>query len=454
MDAVVTGEARSLEHYMRLLDQIDPISCRGRVVQVVGLTVEVTGLASRLGEMCFIFPDRGQNPVSAEVIGFRNDRLLLMPLADLGGVRPGSAVSPRGRVFTVPVGEQLLGRVIDGLGRPIDHRGPIKSLSWYPVSNGSPDVMARSRITEALPTGVRAIDGLLTCGKGQRMGIFAGSGVGKSTLLGMIARHSTADVNVIALIGERGREVQDFIERDLGPEGLQRSVVVVSTSDQSALMRVKGAWVATVIAEYFRDRGLHVALLMDSVTRFAMAQREIGLTAGEPPTVRGYTPSVFALLPRLMERAGTSDRGTVTAFYTVLVEADDLAEPVTDTVRSILDGHIVLSRELVAANRYPAIDVLNSASRLMVSVASPEHQRWAGLLREVMAAHHEARDLLNIGAYVRGSNPKVDVAVTHMPRIESFLRQKADEYCDFTSALTELEDIARSVEAAGAYSVS
>ena len=452
MSSVAVERPRLLEHYRRLLDQIEPISCWGRVVQVVGLTVEVVGLTSQLGEICFIYPENGKNPVSAEVLGFRNDRLLLMPLADLNGVRPGSIVTPRGRVFTVPVGQELLGRVVDGLGRPLDHKGPIKSLTWYPVTNDAPDVMGRSRITDPLPTGVRAIDGLLTCGKGQRMGIFAGSGVGKSTLLGMIARQSKADVNVIALIGERGREVQDFIDRDLGPAGLKRSVVVVSTSDQSALMRVKAAWVATVIAEYFRDQGLHVALLMDSVTRFAMAQREIGLAVGEPPTVRGYTPSVFALLPKLMERTGTSDRGTVTAFYTVLVEADDLAEPITDSVRSILDGHIVLSRALVAANRYPAIDVLNSTSRLMVSVASAEQQRWAGLLREAMAVYHEAKDLINIGAYVRGSNPRLDAAIDHMPRIEAFLRQKADEHCDFESTLAGLETIGASLEASGAFS--
>ncbi len=451
MSAVAAREVRLLERFRRLLEQIDPVSCRGRVVQVVGLTVEVEGLTSRIGEICFIYPEKGQMPVSAEVVGFRNGRLLLMPLADLGGVRPGSEVVPRGRVFTVQVGKELLGRVIDGLGRPLDHRGPIDSILSYPLTNSSPDVMARSRIVEGLPTGVKAIDGLLTCGKGQRVGIFAGSGVGKSTLLGMIARSSKADVNVIALIGERGREVQDFIERDLGPEGLARSVVVVSTSDQSALMRVKGAWVATVIAEYFRDQGLQVALLMDSVTRFAMAQREIGLAAGEPPTVRGYTPSVFALLPKLMERTGTSDRGAITAFYTVLVESDDLTEPITDTVRSILDGHIVLSRELVAANRYPAIDVLNSTSRLMVSVASPEHQRAAGLLREVIATYQDAKDLINIGAYVRGSNARIDAALDVMPQIEAFLRQRADEPSALETTLAGLQEIANALQASGAF---
>jgi len=454
MSAAVLEEGRLLERYRRLLQHVDPVSCRGRVVQVVGLTVEAEGLTSRIGEICFIQPEKGQMPVSAEVIGFRNGRLLLMPLADLGGVRPGSEVVPRGRVFTVQVGRELLGRVVDGLGRPLDHKGPIDSMLRYPLVNSSPDVLSRSRIVEPLPTGVKAIDAFMTCGKGQRIGIFAGSGVGKSTLLGMIARSSKADVNVIALIGERGREVQDFIERDLGPDGLARSVVVVSTSDQPAMMRVKGAWVATVIAEYFRDQGLQVAMLMDSVTRFAMAQREIGLAAGEPPTVRGYTPSVFALLPRLMERTGTSERGAITAFYTVLVESDDLTEPITDTVRSILDGHIVLSRELVAANRFPAIDVLNSTSRLMPSVATVEHQRRAGLLREAMATYQEARDLINIGAYVRGSNPRIDAAIDAMPRVEAFLRQRPEEQWGFEDTMAAMEAIARELQATGAFVVS
>ncbi len=434
-----------LQRYFHLLKGIDPILSRGRVTQVVGLTVEVEGLACSIGELCYITPERGQNPVSAEVVGFREGRLLLMPLTELNGIRPGSEVAPRGWAFTVPVGHALLGRVVDGLGRPIDHRGPIRTTGSYSLESGSPDVMSRSRIVECLPTGVRAIDGFLTCGKGQRVGIFAGSGVGKSTLLGMIARHSRADVNVIALIGERGREVQDFIERDLGPSGLERSVVVVSTSDQSALMRVKAAQVATVMAEYFRDQGLQVAFLMDSVTRFAMARREIGLSAGEPPTVRGYTPSVFATLPKLMERTGTSDRGAITAFYSVLVEADDLNEPITDAVRGILDGHIVLSRELASANHYPPIDVLGSVSRLMPVVASQEHRASAGLLRDVMAAHRDARDLINIGAYVQGSNPRIDAAIAIMPALENYLRQGVDEFSDFESAVAMLNDLAQGV---------
>ena len=444
-------EAGILGRYFRLLELADPVACQGRVTQVVGLTVEVEGLTARIGDLCFITSERGQSPVSAEVIGFRNHRLVLMPLSELGGIRPGSEVMPRSSLFTVPVGPELLGRVVDSFGRPLDNRGPIGASASYPLTNGSPGVMTRSRILTPLPTGVRAIDGLLTCGRGQRVGIFAGSGVGKSTLLGMIARQSRADVNVIALIGERGREVQDFIDTDLGDAGLSRSVVVVSTSDQPALMRVKAAWVATVMAEYFRDQGLQVALLMDSVTRFAMAQREIGLAAGEPPTVRGYTPSVFALLPKLMERTGTAELGAITAFYTVLVEADDLNEPVTDAVRGILDGHIVLSRDLLAANRYPPIDVLSSISRLMPSVASGVHLRRSGIVRDALATYQDARDLINIGAYVRGSNPKLDVAIDVMPQIEAFLRQAADECAPFESTTAALDAIAGSLESSGVY---
>jgi flagellum-specific ATP synthase len=451
MSQVAGSETDLLGRYMRLLDLVDPVACQGRVSQVVGLTVEVEGLTARIGDLCSILPERGQDPVSAEVIGFRNRRLLLMPLADLGGVRPGSEVTPRSSLFKVPVGPELLGRVVDSFGRPLDLRGPINASASYPLGSSIPGVMARSRILTALPTGIRAIDGLLTCGRGQRVGIFAGSGVGKSTLLGMIARQSKADVNVIALIGERGREVQDFIDGDLGESGLSRSVVVVSTSDQPALMRVKAAWVATVMAEYFRDQGLQVALLMDSVTRFAMAQREIGLAAGEPPTVRGYTPSVFALLPKLMERTGTAERGAITAFYTVLVEADDLNEPITDAVRGILDGHIVLSRDLVAANRYPPIDVLNSVSRLMPAVSSGLHRSRAGLIRDALATHRDARDLINIGAYVRGSNRKLDAAVDVMPQIEEFLRQSADEFSPYESTIAALDSIAGALESSGAY---
>src|SRR5581483_56517 len=329
-----------LEHHVNQVEELNAIRCTGSVLQVVGLTIEAEGIGARLGEVCNVYPRPDAHPIPAEVVGFRNNRILLMPLGVMEGIKPGSEVR--------------------ATGRSIDGRGPIEAARRYPTTADSPHPLQRSRIKEVLATGVRALDGLLTVGKGQRMGIFAGSGVGKSTLLGMIAKNTVSDVSVIALIGERGREVREFIERDLGEEGLKRSVVVVSTSDQPALVRLKGAWVATAIAEYFRDRGRDVTLLMDSVTRFAMAQREIGLAVGEPPASKGYTPSVFALLPRLMERAGTSDYGTITAFYTVLVEGDDLNEPITDTARSILDGHVVLSRALATENHYPAIDVLGS----------------------------------------------------------------------------------------------
>src|SRR5579884_2126753 len=362
-----------LEHHVIEVEELNAIRCTGSVLQVVGLTIEAEGIGARLGEVCKVYPRPDTRPIPAEVVGFRNNRVLLMPLGVMEGIKPGSEVRATGRSFTVPVGDELLGRVIDGLGRPIDGRGPIEAARRYPTTADSPHPLQRSRINEVLATGVRALDGLLTVGKGQRMGIFAGSGVGKSTLLGMIAKNTVSDVSVIALIGERGREVREFIERDLGEEGLKRSVVVVSTSDQPALVRIKAAFVATTIAEFFRDQGLDVMFMMDSVTRFAMAQREVGLAIGEPTTTRGYTPSVFALLPKLLERAGTSQTGTITGLYSVLVDGDDMNEPVADAVRSILDGHIVLSRKLAAANHYPAIDVLGSVSRVMPDVVPPSH---------------------------------------------------------------------------------
>jgi flagellum-specific ATP synthase len=430
-----------LGHHIANVAELAPIRCTGAVVQVVGLTIEAEGVAGRLGEVCHVSPRRGEPPISAEVVGFRSGRVLLMPLGVMEGIKPGSEVRATGRTFSVPVGDELLGRVIDGLGRPIDGKGPIVAARHYPTTAEAPHPLQRARIHDVLSTGVRAIDGLLTVGKGQRMGIFAGSGVGKSMLLGMIAKNTQSDVSVIALIGERGREVREFVERDLGEEGLKKSVVVVSTSDQPALVRLKGAWVATAISEYFRDRGRHVTLLMDSVTRFAMAQREIGLAVGEPPASKGYTPSVFALLPRLMERAGTSDDGTITAFYTVLVEADDLTEPITDTARSILDGHIVLSRDLAAENHYPAIDVLGSVSRVMSDVTSPEHRKLAGRVREVMATYANARDLINIGAYAHGSNRQIDDAIAHMPATTSFLRQDAREPSTWDETVAQMGEI-------------
>ena len=411
----------------------------GKVVQAIGLSVEVEGLPLQVGEVCHIFPVLGGPRISGEVVGFRGERLIVMPFSETNGIRMGSPVYPGHRLFTVPVGEAILGRVIDGLCRPIDGKGPLQTTEQCYLDNTPPSPLGRQRIASPLETGVRAIDGLLTCGKGQRVGVFAGSGVGKSTLLGMIARNALSDVNVIALIGERGREVQEFIERDLGSEGLRRSVVVVSTSDQPPLQRLKGAWVATAIAEFFRDRGHDVTLLMDSVTRFAMAQREIGLAAGEPPATRGYPPSVFALLPKLMERAGTSEKGTITGFYAVLVEGDDLTEPVTDTVRSVLDGHIVLSRQLANDNHYPAIDVLASTSRLMPAIATPEHRELASRVRDVLATYAGAADLINIGAYVSGSNPAIDRAIRLMPRVKDLLRQGADEKSSMAETLAAME---------------
>src|ERR671929_1298586 len=394
-----------LTPHRQLAAQASALRFQGRVVQVVGLSIEVEGLRLPLGEICHLYPDRAGSAASritAEVVGFREERLILMPFADTHGVRPGTAVFPSGRGFSVPVGEELLGRVIDGLARPIDGKGPLSTSRTARMSDAPPSPLGRQPIRTPLATGVRAIDALLTTGRGQRVAIMAGSGVGKSTLLGMIARNCEADINVIALIGERGREVQEFIERDLGTEGLARSVVIVSTSDQPALQRLKGAWVATAIAEWFRSRGRQVTLMMDSVTRFAMAQREIGLTVGEPPVSRGYPPSVFAMLPRLLERAGTSDRGSITGLYTVLAEGDDMQDPIADTVRGILDGHIVLSRTLAQENHYPAIDVLQSVSRLFSTLSSPEHKAAASAFRDALFAYQQARDLINIGAYVPG----------------------------------------------------
>lgn len=439
--SVREGATVDLGRYHDVLRDLVPMRSRGTVVQVVGLTIEVEGITGRMGELCQIFPRRDVEPITAEVVGFRNQRVLLMPLDEMHGIRPGSEVHTSGQLFTVPVGDTLLGRVVDGLGRPIDGLGPLKSLRAYPPTQTAPHPLTRTRIDTPLATSIRAIDGLLTCGRGQRIGIFAGSGVGKSTLLGTIAKEAQSDVNVIALIGERGREVREFIERDLGEEGLRRSVVVVSTSDQSALVRLKGAWVATAMAEFFRDQGADVTFMMDSVTRFAMAQREIGLAVGEPPATKGYTPSVFALLPRLMERAGTSEHGTITGFYTVLVEADDLTEPITDTARSILDGHIVLSRNLATENHYPAIDVLQSVSRVMIEVTSDEHRRLAGQIREVMATFQNARDLINIGAYVTGSSPQIDRAIRLMPRILAFLRQEARDPTAYDDTIARMASI-------------
>ncbi len=420
-----------LGKYRQTLENGSYIKYCGKVSQVVGLTIESCGPAVNIGELCYIHTNRKENRIMAEVVGFKNDKVLLMPLGDMSGVGSGSLVVAAGHSLRVRVGEALIGRVLDGLGNPIDDKGPLDAHDFYPVENTPPDPMSRNRISEPLSLGVKAMDGLLTVGKGQRIGIFAGSGVGKSTLMGMVARNSLSDINVIALIGERGREVKEFIEKDLREEGLKRSILIVATSDQPALVRLKGALLATSIAEYFRDKkGANVILLMDSLTRFAMAQREVGLAIGEPPVSRGYTPSVFALLPKLLERAGYSEHGSITGMYTVLVDGDDMNEPVTDTARGILDGHIVLSRRLANRSHYPAIDVLSSISRVMGDIVSDDHKQLANKIKKVMAIYSEAEDLINIGAYVKGSSQDIDYAIECIDSINTFLQQ--DIYDQFT----------------------
>jgi flagellum-specific ATP synthase len=430
------------DKYAAVVGSVDPITLSGRVCQVIGLVIESDGPAVSIGETCLIENGPGSVPVRCEVVGFRNDKVLLMPLGDVSGISPGSRVVATREPFVVAVGHELLGRVVNGLGQPIDGKGPLVTRARRTVSQAAPDPMRRRRITRPMPTGIRAVDGMLTCGKGQRVGIFSGSGVGKSVLLGMIARNSDADINVIGLVGERGREVRDFLDKDLKEEGLKRSVVVAVTSDQASLVRVKGAMTATAIAEYFRDLGLDVMLMMDSVTRVAMAQREIGLAIGEPPTSKGYTPSVFALLPRLLERSGTSEVGSITGLYTVLVEGDDMTEPIADAVRSILDGHIVLSRKLSNQNHYPAIDVLDSVSRLMIDVVPEDHRMSANQIREILATYRESEDLINIGAYIKGSNSRIDVAIEKIGPINTFLRQGINEVSSYEDTVAALAGLA------------
>lgn len=413
--------------YSEALQHLDPVKVNGKVTQIIGLTVESEGPDAGIGDVCTIHPLKGGEPILAEVVGFRDNRVLLMPLGDLHSVGPGCEVVTTGRPLTVQVGSELLGKVLDGLGRPLDGSRLPGRMAHYSTHNSPGNPLLRPRVVEPLGTGVRCIDGLLTVGQGQRVGIFAGSGVGKSTLLGMVARNTSADVNVIALVGERGREVLEFIERDLGPEGLARSVVVVATSDQPALIRIKGALIATTIAEYFRDRGLNVMLMMDSVTRYAMAMREVGLAIGEPPATRGYTPSVFASLPKLLERAGTGPNGSITAFYTVLVDGDDMNEPIADAVRGILDGHIVLSRQIANKGHFPAIDVLASVSRVMKDIVSGEQQDAAEQLKRLLSIYKDSEDLINIGAYQRGSNPEIDKSIQFIDSINRFTRQKTTE---------------------------
>jgi flagellum-specific ATP synthase len=432
----------AIDKYMAVVNSIDPITLSGRVCQVIGLVIESDGPAVSIGENCVIENGAGTGPVRCEVVGFRNEKVLLMPLGDVSGISPGSRVVATREPFVIGVGHELLGRVLGGLGQPIDGKGPIVAKAKRTATHAAPDPLRRRRITKPMPTGIRAVDAMLTCGKGQRVGIFSGSGVGKSVLLGMIARNSDADINVIALVGERGREVRDFLDKDLKEEGLKRSVVVAVTSDQASLVRVKGAMTATAIAEYFRDLGLDVMLMMDSVTRVAMAQREIGLAIGEPPTSKGYTPSVFALLPRLLERSGTSEVGSITGLYTVLVEGDDMTEPVADAVRSILDGHIVLSRKLANQNHYPAVDVLDSVSRLMIDVVSDDHRTNANSIREILATYRESEDLINIGAYNKGSNQKIDLAISKIGPINAFLRQGINETSSYEDTIRGLAELA------------
>ncbi len=413
---------------------------KGKVVNVIGLTIESAGPVAKLGDICMISPGTGNaKPALAEVVGFKEGKLLLMPYQNVEGIGPGSSVENTGAPLTVKVDDSLLGHTLDGLGRP--DTGELISGKAYSVEAKPPDPMSRKIIDTVLPLGVKAVDGLITVGKGQRIGIFAGSGVGKSTLMGMFARNTKADINVIALIGERGREVREFVERDLGPEGMKRSVVVVATSDKTALERKKAAQTATAIAEYFRDQGKDVLLMMDSLTRFSMAQREIGLASGEPPVSRGYPPSVYSEMPKLLERAGRSDKGSITGLYTVLVDGDDFNEPITDTARSILDGHIMLDRKIAHKNHYPAIDVLQSISRCMSQIAEREHKMYAGKLKNVLATYNEAEDLINIGAYKTGSNPGIDYAIQKIDEVNRFLVQDVNEKFTFEETVALLKAI-------------
>ena len=420
----------------------DFFKVRGKVVNVVGLTLESAGPSAKLGDICMVFPvirDENTHPALAEVVGFKEGRNLLMPYENVEGIGPGSSVENTGNTLRVRVNEELLGHTLDGLGR-IDGKEPLFGEE-YSVEAKPPDPMSRKIIDEVLPLGVKAVDGLITVGKGQRIGIFAGSGVGKSTLMGMFARNTKADINVIALIGERGREVREFIERDLGPEGMRRSVVVVATSDKPALERKKAAQTATAIAEYFRDQGKDVLLMMDSLTRFSMAQREIGLASGEPPVSRGYPPSVYSEMPKLLERAGRAQTGSITGLYTVLVDGDDFNEPITDTARSILDGHIMLDRKLAHKNHYPAIDVLQSISRCMSQIAQRDHKGCAGKLKNVLATYSEAEDLINIGAYKSGSNPGIDYAIRKINEVNGFLMQDVEEKFSFEESVDLMKQI-------------
>ena len=449
----MTATLHAADAFADRLTDVDRFATYGRVTRVVGLVLEATGLEAGLGALCRVTNHSRDRSVLAEVVGFHEATVLLMPLGEMDGLHPGSVVQPLGRSFGVDVGPSLLGRVLNGLGHPIDGKGKLDVVDRVPLTAEPPNPLDRQTIDRPLETGVRAIDGLLTIGRGQRVGIFAGSGVGKSTLLGMVARHAKADVNVIALLGERGREVREFIDNSLGPEGLARSVVIVATGDQAALVRARGALVATAIAEYFRDQGKQVLLMVDSVTRVAMAWREIGLATGEPPTTKGYPPSVFANLPRLLERAGNGARGGITGVYTVLVDGDDFNEPVADAARSILDGHLVLTRKLAAQNHFPSIDILESKSRVRDAIIPGAQREAAGEVQRLEAAYREKEDLIMVGAYQRGTDPYADAAITHRSEALRFLRQAPDEttlYGDSYTALTQLGETIRGATQKGA----
>ncbi|WP_461610405.1 flagellar protein export ATPase FliI [Cytobacillus kochii] len=426
----------------KLLEEIhvtDSFKKYGRVKRVVGLMIESQGPVSSIGDVCYIHVQgKKSRKIRAEVVGFKDENIILMPYTTVTDISPGSLVETTGKPLEIKVGTSLVGNVLDSLGQPLDGSLLPKGLREVPTEQEPPNPLLRPPISEPIEVGVRLIDSLLTVGNGQRVGVFAGSGVGKSTLLGMIARNTKADINVIALIGERGREVREFIERDLGPEGLKRSIVIVATSDQPPLMRIKGAYTATAIAEYFRSKGMKVMMLMDSVTRVAMAQREIGLAIGEPPTTKGYTPSVFSVLPKLLERTGTSIEGSITAFYTVLVDGDDMNEPIADTVRGILDGHYVLDRELANKGQYPAVDVLKSISRVMNQISSKRHIKAAESLRESLSTYRQSEDLINIGAYKKGSSQEIDRAIALYPQILNFLKQQTDEKVTIDDGIEQL----------------
>lgn len=445
MEGDIKLSNKTIQKYSSLIEDYNFVRRKGRISKVIGLVYESIGPQTQVGEKCIIRGRGGEYEGYAEVVGFRDNNVLLMPLNHIKGISPGAEVIATGEPFYIEISDDVIGRILNGLGNPIDGKGDIANKVKYQIDNTPPDPLMRERITEPVVTGIRSIDCLVTLGKGQKVGIFSGSGVGKSILMGMIARNTRADVTVIGLIGERGREVRDFIEKDLGEEGLKNAVVVVETNDKPALLRIKGVMTATTIAEYFRDKGMDVILLIDSATRVAMAQREIGLSIGEPPTTRGYPPSMYAFLPKLFERAGTGQKGSITGIYTVLVEGDDLSEPVSDITRSILDGHIVLSRKLANANHYPAVDVLESISRLMIDVVSKEQRTSANKIRNILATYKDSEDLINIGAYSKGSNPKIDEAIGAIESINQFLMQDIYEKDNFEESVKKMVELLKNV---------